>query len=211
MQKGKKALLILAAVCMLSGCGQSGGAEISSVTIGKDGSIAHQIVGGFEQNYYDIGELKSLAADRVSEYCEENGPDRVKLASVEDKEGTISIRLDYATAQDYSNFNHRELYIGTLSSAIDEGYPLEAVPFVSAEGEPMEIGFIEDWDKKQIAIIATKPSEELAVNTYGKVLYINQNLSSPMDVSFTGKKNVRIMNPAGEDADEATLSYIIFE
>ena len=75
----------------------------------------------------------------------------------------------------------------------------------------MEIGFIEDWDKKQIAIIATKPSEELAVNTYGKVLYINQNLSSPMDVSFTGKKNVRIMNPAGEDADEATLSYIIFE
>ena len=70
---------------------------------------------------------------------------------------------------------------------------------------------MENLDRKQVVIIATKPAEELVVNTYGKVLYINQSATSDLDVSFSGKKGVHITHPAKEGTDESVLSYIIFE
>lgn len=211
MHKGKAVLLALAVSWGIVGCGQGSAPEVSSVSIGKDGTITHQIVGGFEQNYYEMDGLKVLAEDRVSEYCADNGADSVMLTSVEEKDGRILIQLGYATDRDYSAFNHRELFVGTLAEAMNQRYPLESVPFVSADGKPMEIGFIEDYETNQIVIIATKPGEELVVNTYGKVLYINQSAATNPGVSFYGKKGVHITYPASEDTDESVLSYIIFE
>lgn len=210
MRRGKAVWLIMAVVCGLAGCGQDSAPEICSVSINKDGGISHQIVGSFEQNYYDMDSLEALAADRVAAYCADNG-DSIALESVEEKDGSILIRLNYAADQDYKDFNHRELFVGTLEEAADQGYALEGVAFISADGRPMELGYMEDHDKTKIVIIGTKASEELVVNTYGKVLYINQSATSDLDVAFSGKKGVRITHPAGEDEEESVLSYIVFE
>lgn len=211
MRKGKSVLLIMAVSFGLAGCGQDKAPDVSSVTIGKDGTVVHQIVGDFEQNYYELDGLEKLAQDRVAEYCADNGADSVKLESVEEENGSILIRFQYATDKDYSDFNNRELFIGTLEDADEQGYALEGVAFVSSDGKPMEIGFMEELDKKQIVIIATKPSEELVVNTYGKVLYINQSATSDLDVTFSGKQGAHITYPAQENRDESVLSYIVFE
>ena len=211
MRRGKRMLLVLALSFGIVGCGQDKAPEVTSVSIGEDGTIVHQIVGGFEQNYYEMDGLTALAEERVAEYCTDNGADSVKLESIEEKDGNILIRFQYATDQDYSDFNQRELFVGALTEAEEQGYPLESVAFISADGKPLEIGYIEEQDDKQIAIIATKPSEELVVNTYGKVLYINQSAMSDLDVSFSGKKGVYITYPANGDTGEAVLSYIIFE
>ena len=211
MQKGKVVLLAMAVSCGLVGCGMEKAPEVSSVSIGKDGTIAHQIVGNFEQNYYEMDGLQALASDSVAEYCADNGEDSVTLTSVEEKEGKVLIQLGYATDRDYSDFNNREMFVGTLIQAMNLGYPLESVPFVSANGEPTEIGIVEDYDTKQIVIIATKPAEELVVNIYGKVLYINRAAEGEPEISFSGKKSVHITYPANENMDESVLSYIIFE
>lgn len=211
MHKEKIVLLILAVSCGLIGCGQDSGPDISSVSIGKDGTIAHQIVGGFEQNYYEMDGLEALAADRVAEYCAENGQGSVTLESVAEEDDKILIHINYASDRDYSSFNNRELFVGTIAEANAMGYTLEAVPFVSTTGDATEIGFMDDYDKKQIAIIGTKPAEELVVNTYGKVLYINRSMIDGMDVSFYDKKGVHITYPAREDSDESILTYIVFE
>ena len=211
MQKWKISLLVLVIAGTLAGCGQDKTPEVKSVSIGKDGMITHQIVGGFEQNY-DMDEIEKLASDRVAEYCADNGADSVTLESVEKTDDKVLIKLNYATAQDYSDFNHREMFVGTVAEANEQGYKLENVAFVSADGNPMEISYIEDHDKTQIAIIGTKPTEELVVNIYGKVLYINQSATSDLDVSFSGKKGVHITHPEIEgSANETILSYIIFE
>ena len=204
-------MLIMAVSCGLIGCSQDKKPEVSSVTIGKDGTIVHQIVGDFEQNYYEIDGLQALAADRVAEYCANNGADSVTLTSVEEKDGRILIQLDYATDQDYSNFNNRELFSGTLTEAYMQGYPLESIPFVSADGKPIEFGDMEERDSRQIVIIATKPSEELIVNTYGKAIYINRSPAAGPGISFYGKKGAHITYPSNVDTDESVLSYIIFE
>ena len=211
MHKGKIVLFIMAVSCGLIGCEQDSGPDISSVSIGKDGTIAHQIVGGFEQNYYEMEGLETLAADRVAEYCAENGQGSVTLESVAEEDDKILISINYATDRDYSSFNNRELFVGTMAEANAMGYTLEAVPFVTTGGDATEIGFMEDSDNKQIVIIGTKPAEELVVNTYGKVLYINRSMIDGMDVSFYGKKGVHITYPAREDSDESVLTYIVFE
>ena len=211
MQKEITILLVLTIFCGLVGCGQDNTPEVSSVSIGKDGVITHQIVGDFEQNYYEVDGLAALASDRVEEYCSDNGADSVKLGSVEEKDGKILVQFNYATDRDYGEFNHRDLYVGTIAEAMNQGYPLESVPFVSSAGEAIEIGFMENYETKQIAIIATKPSEELLVNTYGKVLYVNRSETGGPEVSFHDKKGVHIAYPASEDTDESVLSYIIFE
>jgi hypothetical protein len=121
--------------------------------------------------------------------------------------------LQYASPEDYSSFNNRELYVGTLEEAEEQGYSLEKVAFISTKSEPAELDSIEEQDGKQIVVIATKPGEELLVNTYGKVLYVNQSADSDMDVSVADKKSVHIVNPVSEDesSEQEELSYIIFE
>ncbi|MDE6845963.1 MAG: hypothetical protein K2J99_09380 [Lachnospiraceae bacterium] len=211
MQKGKIILIVLAITSGIVGCGSEKTPDVKSISIGKDGMIAHQIVGGFEENY-DMDEIEKLASDRVAEYCADNGADSVMLESVDQTDGKVLIKLNYATAQDYNDFNHREMFVGTVAEADQQGYQLENIAFISADGKPMEIGYIEDHDKTQIAIIGTKPTEEMVVNIYGKILYINQSATSDLDVSFSGKKGVHITHPQIEDGTgESVLSYIIFE
>lgn len=195
----------------LAGCGQGQAPELNTLSFGKDGEVMHRIVGKADQNYYQIEptELEEFAVSRVEEYCAEHGEKKVALEAVEEKDGSIVLDFKYASPEDYSEFNHRVLYVGTLESAADEGYELEPVPFVSTDGKATEVGYIEDWDKKQMFILETKSGEEMLVNLPGKTLYVNQSAHSGQELTFMGKKSVKISN---QEADGTTaLSYIIYE
>lgn len=195
----------------LAGCGQGQTPKLNTLSFGKNGEVIHRIVGKTDQNYYQIepADLEEFAASRVEEYCAENGEKKVTLEAVEEKDGSIVMDFKYAAPEDYSAFNHRVLYVGTLAGAADEGYELEAVPFVSTEGQASEIGYIEDWDKKRIFILETKSGEEMLVNLPGKTLYINQDAHSGQELTLVGKKSVKISNQ--ETGGNTSLSYIIYE
>lgn len=195
----------------LAGCGDRETAEINTLSFGKDGEVIHRIVGKTDQNYYQIepAALEEFAVTRVEEYCAENGEKKVALEAVEEKSGSIVMDFAYASPEDYSAFNHRTLYVGTLAGAADEGYELEAVPLVSTEGQATEVGYIEEWDKKQMLILETKSGEEMLVNLPEKVLYVNQSAHNGQEITLSGKKSVKISN---QEADGTTaLSYIIYE
>lgn len=211
MRKVISALLLLTLIMGLIGCGQEKAPEISSISLGKAGEISHRIVGKTDQSYYQIemADLENFAASRVEEYCTDKGEGSVTLKAVEEKNGSIIMDFSYASAEDYSGFNHRILYMGSLEHAADDGYALEAVPLVSVDGQAAEIGYIEDWEKKKIVVLETKSGEEMLVNLPGKTLYTNQSAHSGQDVSFVGKKSVKICNQEEEGA--RALSYIIYE
>ncbi len=205
-------ILTLAVMSLhLAGCGTDQAPEINTLSFGKEGEIIHRIVGQADQNYYqiEIADLESFAAGRVEEYCAENGEKKVSLEATEEKNGTIALDFVYASPEDYSGFNNRVLYVGTLAGAADDGYELEAVPFVSIEGKAAEVGYIEEWDKKQMLILETRSGEEMLVNLPGRTLYINQSAHSGQELTFVGKKSVKISNQ--EEEDTTSLSYIIYE
>lgn len=203
------ALTIL--VIGLSGCGKGQAADIKSLTLSANGEITHHVVGLLDQDYYQIemSDLEGFVADRVEEYCAENGEKSVILESAEEKKGSILLNFRYASPEDYSGFNHRDLYVGTLADAGDAGYELEAVPFVSTDGDASEVGYIEEWDKKQLIVLETKSGEEMLVNLPGKTLYINQDAHNGQEITLVGKKAVKIINQ--EEAGTTSLSYIIYE
>lgn len=211
MKRVRGAVLLSIAALGLIGCGsQDKEAKVSSMTFGKDGEIVHRIVGDFEADYYDLEGLKSLAGERMEEYAGEHGKDTVYLESMKEKDGEISIVFHYATADDYSAFNYRELYMGTVEEANGKGYDLDSVAFVSTKGEPIELGFTEEADSKKILIIETKSGEDLLINLEGKVLYINQSADSGQNVSFAGRKSVMVSDRA-EEENVSALSYIVYE
>ena len=58
-------------------------------------------------------------------------------------------------------------------------------------------------------ILETKSGEEMLVNLPGKTLYVNQSAHSGQELTFVGKKGVKISNQ--EEAGTTSLSYIIYE
>ena len=210
MRKAVNVLVLSLLVLSLTGCSQEKMPEINSLSFDKEGAVLHQIVGKADQNYYQIqmSDLESFAAERVEEYCSDKGEGRVTLEAVEEKSGNILLQFRYASPEDYSGFNHRVLYIGSLEDAVDEYY-LESVPFVSVEGKASEIGYIDDWDAKKMIVLETKGGEDILVNLPGKTLYINQSADSSQEVTFVGKKSVKVSNQ--EESETSALSYIIYE
>lgn len=195
----------------LAGCGKGQVPEVKTLSVDKNGGVTHQVVGPLTQEYYQIemSDLEGFVTERVEEYCAENGEQKVVLESAEEEDDSILLNFHYASPEDYSGFNHRDLYVGTLADAEDAGYELEAVPFVSTEGDATEVGYIEDWDKKQMIVLETKSGEEMLVNLPGKTLYVNQSAHSGQEITLVGKKSVRISNQ--EEAGTTSLSYIIYE
>lgn len=212
MRRKKTGMLILAVTAILAGCGQGKTPDVSSLSIDKEGKVSHQIVGQFEQSYYEKDGLVTLAQERVEEYCAINGEGSVVLGDVDEQDGKVLLHFDYASGEDYSAFNNRTLFVGSLDEAERQGYNLGYVAFVSPKGQPMEISDLDEPEKKQIMIIGMKPTEEMQVTTWGKVLYINQSAHSDLDVSFAGKSGVTISYPSSETEEiKGELSYIIFE
>lgn len=209
MRKVVSILVLAILTFALAGCGQDKAPEIKSLSFGKEGEVLHQIVEKVDQDYYQIqiADVESFATERVEEYCADNGEDRVTLEAVEEKNGSVLLTFRYASPEDYSEFNHSVLYVGSLEDAVEE-YWLEAVPFVSVEGKAAEIGYIDDWDAKQMIVLETKSGEALLVNLPGKALYINQSADSSQDVELVGKKSVKVSN---RETEGSVLSYIIYE
>ena len=211
MRKVIKTLALTGLVLGLAGCGKSDVPDVKTLSFGKDGEILHQVVGTSDQDYYQIemSDLEEFVTQRVEEYCAENGAEKVVLETAEEKDGSILLNFRYASPEDYSGFNYRKLYAGTLADAADAGYELEAVPFVSTDGHATEVGYIEDWDAKHLIILETKSGEEMFVNLPGKTLFVNQDAHSGQKITLVGKKGVQIANQ--EEEGTTSFSYIIYE
>ncbi|MCM1087001.1 MAG: hypothetical protein NC419_02515 [Muribaculaceae bacterium] len=198
MRKWKQLLMIMSVAWIVSGCGSLGKSypEGSTVSIQKNGEITQTIVEQFERNYYDVEELAAMTQDKVGRYSD--GADNIVCKSVEEKDGTIVVQMAYKTGTDYTDFNNRELFSGTVAQAYAQGYSLKSIQ--SDNGTDMTDEDIAAISDNHILIIQTAAGEALNVNVYDKILYTSAN------VTISGKKDAAIT--AGE---ETVLSYIVFQ
>lgn len=211
MRKGRAVLAALLLAAMAVGCGEESRTQISEISITREGEVSHHIVGTFDQSYYDKEGLEKLTAQRVESYCSEKGPGSVTVGSLEEKDGTISIKMEYQSTADYAAFNNRQLFDGTVEEAEAAGYKLDEVALVSLDRKPFEPGDIDGFETMSVAIIETAPDEQLKVNVPGKVLYINQTAENSVEVAADGKKSVKIQGKEDPAEEGNVLSYIIYK
>lgn len=196
--KKKTAIIfsMLLSFCLLTGCGSKLEVEESTVYVDKDGSVISIDMESFEKDYYDEAELKDYIEEEIGTYTSENGKKSVRLEDVTVEDSAATLKLKYASAEDYTKFNGIELYTGTVVKALAEGYDFNvdfaAVKDGTVTGSATREEILANDDYK-IAIIKSNTN----VLVEGTILYVSSE-----NVSVTGKNTVSIREGYRANPDE---------
>ena len=115
-------LIMLMTAMILTGCGTDYSAKESTVYILKNGRVVSTDVETFDSSVYDEAGLESYVQDAISAYEQEYGSKKVTLKSLTFENGMATLIIEYASAEDYANFNKTELFAGSLAESLAAGY-----------------------------------------------------------------------------------------
>lgn len=211
--QGKKFVIILTAVLalcpLLSGCG--GEAEkvtVTSLRIGKDGSVTSDIVEDFGKENYTVEGLEAMIREEAERYNTGSSPNAVILSSIatsETEEGKVLVTMQYASSADYMEFNGVELFYGTPAEAEAAGFKLN-VELIGASDAGSRIGREEMLDMKTAHILIVRQSAQVSqVVLPEKILYISEG------TLLAGNKTATLPGPDEDDDITWTgeLTYIL--
>ncbi len=195
----RKTLLMTAvaslALLTMTGCGGRG-AELTAITIDKDGHVSNVIYEEFNKDYYDVEELSDMASKEVSEYNTEYISPKIALDGVESVgDGTrVRVSMKYDSAADFSNFNDETLFYGTIEEAEAAGYKVSG-ELIDNNGVKIESSFAQDHPERHIIITTDK-----------------SNIVAPFNIEYTtkgvtliGKKEAKLSD-ATSDSIQLLLS-----
>lgn len=181
--KIKTGMLAATVIFLLSACRESGGEEISSITVQKDGSILSHIVESFEQGYYDSEELQQTILMEAADYNKTAGNGRVSVEKVEVDGGVATVRMTYQAAEDYAVFNHMVFFVGSTEDAEGE-YELNVVLSGTKDANDT-VGRADILAMKDYKLLITDAQEPVFLN--GKAEYISDNVTVSSD-----RKNIQL-------------------
>lgn len=174
------AAALTAVLLLLGGCEKLGQSkwtpqEPAAISIKKDGSISEIIQDTLDAAYYDASELENMITSEVEEYNSKNGENSIEVQNFTAENGAVNLTMQYASAQDYSQFNNTEFYYGSMINAQLEGYLFDVsfkkVTNGVVQGEEVSGSeVIKSMDKT--VLILRAPME---VQVPGKVLYTSSN------------------------------------
>ncbi len=141
---------------LLTACGTSS-AEVTSIEIDKEGAVTNVIYEEFKEDYLSIDELTSMANKEIEAYNSEYISPRITLGEVElnDDEGFVKLSMTFKSAEDFSNFNEKTVFYGTLEEARQSGYNISS-NLVDKGGDAPEDGYVDEHLDNHIVITTDK-------------------------------------------------------
>ena len=195
--KRNKAVIIAALmllVCVLTGCGSDPTEGLSGRQIMKDSTIVATIVRDFDESIYSVSALKSMMDDEISSYNFDHAGDHISAGEVNCTEGVLKCVMNYASAEDYAEFNSRRFVVEDFATAMDSDLVKISVKSFK---DLVQADLNEVTDGDGLSVLIT--DEPGYVIFPGKVRYISDG------VEVLDKKTVNV----SEDMDG--LAYIIYE
>lgn len=192
--KIKTGMLAVTIIFLLSACRESGGEEVSSITVQKDGTILSHIVESFEQGYYDSEELQQTILTEAADYNKAAGNERVSVEKIDVDSGVATVRMIYQAAEDYAVFNHMVFFVGSTEDAEGE-YELNVV-LSGTKDTNDTVGRADILAMKDYNLLITDAQEPVFLN--GKAEYISDNVAASSD-----RKNIQL---SGEG-----LGYVLYK
>lgn len=161
-------LVFVLCLMVLAGCGsKSYEADRNTVFILKKGQVVSTDVGALPSKEYDEKEFKKYVEKAVAAYTKKNGEGTVEVKSLAVKDDVAKLTMEYASAEDYTKFTGVELFSGTISEALAEGYDFN-VKFVNAgTGKKADLKEIMDQDRLQVTVI----KGNVDLNLYDDITY----------------------------------------
>lgn len=195
MKKVRFLCLTVLTMGLLTGC-QRFSPDGTAVTIRSNGKIQSVVKESFDKEYYSEEELQAEIENAVSQYNTNAGAENVeqKGFSVEDQVATLEI--DYATGEDYANFNNVTFFTGdVLTAYYDAGYDFQAT-FQSVEKGTVVSSAVtreEVLNSYNYDILILE--EPIEVKVPGNIVYASTN------VEITGKNTARVVSSDAETAE----------
>jgi hypothetical protein len=186
-------LLAVLAMLAVGGCGSKFSADQDTVYIQKKGAIKGANVADFDKDYYDETELSDFITETVDSYVAKAGQGTVEIQEFAVENQRAHVYLNYASAEDYADFNGVTFYAGTVLEAEAAAYEM-----------PDDFTAVTDkdttWDAlgNKIVIIG----QQTSVRVDGTILFVSGN------VEVSGKNTADVTYDALDDAAEP--AYIIY-
>lgn len=199
-------ILLLAAMVLLVGCGSVKKAGASSVYIDKKGKVTSVLVESFAAEQYDETELEEFIRSSIDQYNDENDKKSVSLDSYTVKKGQVRVILEYASCEDYENFNQTTLFSGSIKEAKAAGYDFKG-NFASSSGDAADGSKILETNPEAKVIIL---NELIQVMTARNILYVSEN------AEIMGPTLAKVLPDEREENENAQImtadyAYIIYE
>ena len=186
--------LALLSVLFLSGCGDD--ANVSQLTIDKEGAVKSYIVEEFTASYYNAEELQTGVTEDINYINEKYDGTVIELTKFAYEEGVVKATIEYQNANLYEEFNEEVLFVGTIEEAVAEKYQINAT-FYDAKNPENEVKFADIKDENYHIMIFTEP---INVKVPHKVLYVSEGLQKG-----NSSKKVSVTDNTQE------IYYIIYE
>lgn len=198
MNKYRKRGFAAIALCLLMGtsllgCGNGtpkiGKVEQSGIYLTKEGNATVFLVETFDKEYYSETELEQMILSEVEVYNSQaqNGEDGAQAVTLTDilspqeknesvteaAADTITVQMEYASSADYTAFNGKMLFFGTVAQAKEAGYLVEAdLKSTSGEGVLTKED-AQAMEENHILIF----EENIAVQVPYEVLYVSEGIT----------------------------------
>lgn len=184
---------------MLVGCGSDvpkiEKAEQSGIYLTKEGNVTAFLVETFDKEYYDATELEQMILTEIDEYNatmdaladeaaaqQATAPVRlVDVLSPEEKNAsvsgadtdTVTVQMEYASCADYTAFNGRVLFFGTVAQAETSGYPVKTDLKSVSGDEVLKKADASAMSENHILIF----EESITVHVPFEVLYVSDGVT----------------------------------
>lgn len=172
--------------CCMTACGDiTGGSkekeQVTSVSIGKDGTVDSVIVEEFQEPYYTLESLAAMIQADITAFQKEQPGTEIVLKSCEsygENQGFVKVEIFYDSDDSYTDFNHEIFFAGSIQEAYEKGFDFEMrltkPDKEDADEEDYIIGKQELLEMSEHHIIIME--ESMRVKCFDEILYVGEGV-----------------------------------
>ena len=143
----------------------------SVVFIQEDGSVVSNDVIYFDTSIYDQTELGLFIEETISTYNKKHGEGSVEKNSLTLENNVASLILEYKDAATYTDFSGIELFMGSVSEAVSEGYEFDGKFAKIVDGKAVECTKSDFVGNTELKVAIIKANTKVQIE--GEILYIS--------------------------------------
>ena len=189
--------IITLLLVFLCGCSDNRDDGKSNLLISKNAEVTMRIRESFNEDYYNIDELREMLQSEVSEYNAQTGESLIEVKKAEvTGSGYTDIEIVFSSGKDYARFNNEDMFIGSGLQADVQGWNLSVI-LTDPSDSAATIG---QTDLKQLdddTLMISNYSENIYLPS--KVKYVSDNVTVLDD-----KKSVK------KNSEDSGLIYVVY-
>ena len=143
----------------------------SVVFIQKDGGVVSNDVIYFDTSIYDQTELGLFIEETISTYNKKHGEGAVEKNSLTLENNVASLILEYKDAATYTDFSGIELFMGSVSEAVSEGYEFDGKFAKIVDGKAVECTKSDFVGNAELKVAIIKANTKVQIE--GEILFIS--------------------------------------